>query len=229
MKYIALLLAVLLGCAATATITPADTLPTFDATKPIERAIHSTVMLQTPAGRTFCSGTIVKGTEHILTAAHCVDDGDDFVLVGLHGRYAADVVFLDELNDIALLRPPRGTLRPRDGVPLAGAPGRMGDHVFALGHARGDAFPFTLTDGIISFAHRIGDDGAHYVQGTPELVPGMSGGGFYNDRGQLLGANLFHFLAPTYCQFPPCGIYQDSPMRGFSYLPLIKDALARAK
>lgn len=227
MNRIALLLTALLtlGCAATTT-NAEDTLPTFDATRPVERAIHSTVLVQTYAGRTFCSGTIVKGTKHVLSAAHCFEDGEPFVLVGLHGRYGADVVHLDTLNDIAVLRPFGVEIRKRDGVPLARKPGKMGDRVFALGHARGDEFPFTMTSGIVSHPRR--DNNGVYVQATAPLVGGMSGGGFYNDSGELLGANLFVWLAPAYCRFPPCGVYQDSSMYGFSYQPLVKDALERA-
>lgn len=222
MKHLALLaIAVLLGCATTST-NAEDTLPHFDASRPVERAIHSTVLVQTITGRTFCSGTLVKGTKHVLSAAHCFGGGD-FMLVGMHGTYLADVVHLDEANDIAILRPYGVDIRRVDGVPLARKPGRMGDRVFALGHAKGDEFPFTLTDGVISFPHR--DDNGHYVQATAPLVGGMSGGGFYNDAGELLGANLFVWLTPTHCKFPPCGTYQDSPMYGFSYLPLVKDAL----
>jgi S1-C subfamily serine protease len=224
LKYIALLLFAILGCATTATSSPSDTLPTFDATKPVERAIHSTVLVQTITGRTYCSGTIIKGEKLVLSAAHCFEDADrGFLLRGLHGVYEATVVFLDTANDIALLRPSEGVLRARDGVPLARKPGRMGDRVFALGHARGDEYPFTMTSGIVSHPHRT--DNGHYVQSDTPLVGGMSGGGFYNDRGELLGANLFVWLAPVYCRFPPCGYYQDSPMYGFSYLPIIKDAL----
>jgi S1-C subfamily serine protease len=226
LKYVALFLFALTACAATSTNTPSTTIPSWDATKPVERAVHSTVLVQTLSGRTFCSGTIVKGTGLILSAYHCFDDDRDFRLVGLHGAYHADVVAKDERNDIAILRPYDVDIRHRDGVPLARKPGRMGDRVFALGHAKGDSFPFTLTDGIISFPRR--DDNGVYVQSTTPLVGGMSGGGFYNDRGELLGANLFVWLAPTYCNIGCSGIYQDSPMYGFSYLPLVKAALKAA-
>jgi len=218
------LFAVLVGCATTQT-NAEGTLPTFD--KPVERAIHSTVLVQDEQERTYCSGTLVKKTRHILSAAHCFPPGQTFSLVGLHGRYGADVVHLDLENDIALLRPRGVEIRLRDGVPLARKPGRMGESVFALGHAKGDAFPFTLTSGIISYPHRK-DSAGHYVQATSPLVPGMSGGGFYNSRGELLGANLFVWTLPVHCMFPPCGAFQDSPMYGFSYHPLIKDALQSA-
>lgn len=227
MKLIALLLVALLGCA-TAAATPADTLPTWDATRPVERAIHSTVLIQLPApdGRTFCSGTIVKGTKLILSAWHCFDDGRDFQVTGIHGTYRADIVARDWRNDIAILRPIDVNVKRTEGVPLARRPGKMGERVFAFGHARGDVFPYTLTDGIISFDHRINPkSGAHYVQATAPLVGGMSGGGFYNERGELLGANLFVWLSPTYCLVGCSGIYQDSPMYGFSYLPLVKRAI----
>lgn len=226
MKRLALLLALLLtGCTATKT-NAEDTLPHFDATRPIERALHSTVLVQTRGGDTFCSGTIVRGTGLILSAWHCFADGRDFVLTGVHGTYRAQIAALDRDNDIVFLRPSI-RISKRDGVPIANSPGKMGEPVYALGHAGGDAYPFTLTSGIISFPHRT--EPKHYVQATAPLLGGMSGGGFYNARGELLGANLFVWLSPLHCAFDCPGVYQDSPLYGFSYLPLVKDALSRAK
>lgn len=221
-KYILLAL-VLLGCSTK----PTSTTPHFSASRPIDRAVHATVAVQTLEGRTYCSGTIVQGTGLVLSAAHCFDEGRKFRLSGLHGTYSARVVVLDTENDVAVLRPLDVAFRRGDGVPLAKSPARMGDRTFALGHARGDEFPFTLTEGIVSFPHRT--DNGHYVQATTPLVGGMSGGGFYNARGELLGANLFNWLTSTYCQSPPCGQYQDSPMYGFSYLPIVKDAIDGAR
>jgi S1-C subfamily serine protease len=226
LKHLALLFALLLvGCATTKTNTE-DTLPHFDATAPIERALHATVLIQTRQGETFCSGTIVQGTGLILSAGHCFADGREFQLTGVHGTYLADIASVDPDNDILFLRP-RIRISKRDGVPLAAEPGKMGETVYALGHAGGDAYPFTLTSGIISFPHRT--DPHHYVQATAPLMGGMSGGGFYNARGELLGANLFVWLDAVHCLFDCPGVFQDSPLYGFSYLPLVKDALARAK
>lgn len=226
MKRTALLLfAFLVGCATTSTNIAEDTPPAVGASREVERAVDSTVLLKTADGRTFCSGTVIKREKLILTAAHCVEDGEPFLVEWRERLSIAYLVHVDLLNDIALLRPPHGLLSARDGVPIARRPARMGERVFALGHARGDDFAFTMTSGIVSHPHRT--DNGHYVQSDAPLVGGMSGGGFYNDRGELLGANLFMWLSPVLCTFSCAGVYQDSPMYGFSYLPLIKDALAR--
>lgn len=215
MKYLALLFVLLLATSAGA--------------QNIERGITSTVEIQSLIGRTFCSGTIVKGTGLILSAWHCFDNGGRFRIRGAHGTYFADVIESDELNDIAILHPTDMHFAYSDGVPLSKRPAIPGEQVFAIGHPQvGQLFKNTVLSGVLSYWHRQLKDKQHFTQASIPIIRGMSGGGFYNSDGELLGASLFGWIIPTHCRYGSCNVFQDSSINGFSYLPLVYSALTRA-
>lgn len=192
-----------------------------DERSPLRNALDATVKVQNVLGETFCSGTIIRGTRLVLSAWHCFDGREDFQLEGVHGVYGADIVAKDETNDTVLLRPYGVNIRRRDGVRLARHAPRMGDVVFALGHANGDGLPYSFTAGVVSFAHR--KEPQHYMQSTAVLVGGMSGGGTYDRHGHLVGANLFEWETLS-CDFLACrktktGLY------GHSHLSVVRALL----
>lgn len=225
MKRIALLiltaaLVALVTCAAHAS--PEDTLVRDG--RGISRAIHATVMLQTPEGRTFCSGTVVKDTGLILTAEHCISDWTPADRVrSIYGLHSAAVIFFSVAQDVAFIKLNGFEVSRKDGVPIARSAPRMGDTIYALGHAMGDSHPFTMTKGIVSHSKRAGHfylgehhDANIWMQGDAALIGGMSGGGTYNAKFQLVGLNQFVMLARTHCTFPPCPA-QDSPVYGYAH------------
>lgn len=154
----------------------------------------------------------------LLSAWHCFDNGGDFQLNNNKDIFHANIVAVDQLNDLVVLRPFDYTYKKRDGVQLARRAPRIGDDVFAVGHAYGDGFPFTLTSGIVSYPKRVDDGHQTFMQTTAPLMGGMSGGGTYNNRGQLVGVNLFHRLEPVRCAFVCAGVYTRAPVSGHGYL-----------
>jgi S1-C subfamily serine protease len=190
---------------------------------PAERAVLSTVKVTTLEGDTFCSGTIVKGTGLILSAYHCFADNEPFLIKWNDFSFAAKLVVENEEQDVVVLRPLKGSIPLDAGVPLAARAPKLGETIFALGHALGDLLDFTLTVGIVSHELRV-TEGQRWMQATTPLVGGMSGGGAYNERGELVGVNLFVVQQPTRCWQPPCP-FQDMPVYGFAHFDVVTEAL----
>lgn len=184
------------------------------------------VQLQTESGRTFCSGTVIHGTGHILTAAHCVADSS--VWVRWAGkRFQAKVLRKNDTQDLAVLNPVGFRFSRRSGVRLGTYP-RYGDTVTSIGHAMGDKFPYTLTRGVVSHPKRDGlldTPGPIWLQSDTALIGGMSGGPLLNRRGRLVGVNQFVMQQPTrYCGEAVCPM-QDAPIYGFGHLSEIENIL----
>lgn len=149
------------------------------------------------------SGTVVSSDGLILTNAHVVGshswasvffkpasgDKPDGFYVGLVER-------IDETADLATLRlvdPP-----PSQSVATIGpaSPLDVGLDVHAVGHPEGEVW--TYTKGIVSAYRRdykwtTGDSlhQATVIQTQTPINPGSSGGGLFNDSGELVGVNSF--------------------------------------
>jgi S1-C subfamily serine protease len=132
-----------------------------------------------------CSGTYIA-PHTILTAAHCISNMDDQVwargpynLVG----YPVHVVYWDRKADLALLDAPFG----HPYVKIGSLPER-GDRVLNIGSP--EEFEFVESEGLIGqvdfHMHGFSSD---YLITTAMANPGSSGGGAFNDRGELIGVN----------------------------------------
>ena len=99
----------------------------------------------------------------------------------------ADVVGADPVTDRCLLRVQDGGLVPvpglRDYTTLT-----IGEAVYTIGSPQGLAN--TLGAGLLS-GLRTGDDKTEYIQITAPLSAGSSGGGLFDDRGNLIGITSF--------------------------------------
>jgi S1-C subfamily serine protease len=99
----------------------------------------------------------------------------------------ADVVGADLASDRCFLRVQDGELVPvpgfREYSTLA-----VGEAVYTIGSPKGLAN--TLGAGLLS-GLRIGDDKTEYIQITAPLSAGSSGGGLFDDRGNLIGVTSF--------------------------------------
>lgn len=146
------------------------------------------VVLAAPSQSDFRGGGIIQGsavavTDHLLlTNCHVVNDRP-FIRIFLDRvPTEATLVGADRAGDRCVLRADRTTLVPVSGIrpyeDLA-----QGEHVFAIGTPIG--LQHTLSEGLISGLHHLslGDT----VQTTAPISPGSSGGGLFDDRGNLIG------------------------------------------
>lgn len=157
-----------------------------DLYKKVERSIF--VVVATPSladakSRNFVTGSAVAITDHLLlTNCHVVkgrelikivqnDQATDAKLVA--GKMALDRCVLQA--DGITLQPVHG-IRPFDDL-------SVGEHVFAIGAPL--RLEHTLSEGLISSLHP--RSGINLVQTSAPISPGSSGGGLFDDRGNLIG------------------------------------------
>lgn len=129
-----------------------------------------------PLNHGTCSGAFISPYGHILTAKHCVDDGDYFEAITYDNkRYQVDVVAMSKKHDLALIhidkfKTPYFTLSTST---------TRGQQVFVLGSPIGLAD--VLSTGVIA---RLDGD-LLYLDCS--VLPGNSGGPVFDKEGKLLG------------------------------------------
>lgn len=163
----------------------------------------------------YCTGVWVS-SEHILTAHHCVADDDsdkneatesltlnlqevNYILkedlpnmFEVPSKFRnAIVIGLDEDRDLALLKivgetPIHETIFISNKIDI-------GEKLHIIGHVRG--LPWTYMNGVIS-ALRI-QDGVSLLQVSAPIYFGVSGGGAFNESGELVGITSFIYAAPN--------------------------------
>ncbi len=210
------LLLVAASCAAPATAVARRDVDT------VARAFHATVKLQSDLGRTFCSGVIVD--HKVVTAYHCIEDGEPVWVEGIDGRFEAAVWGTDPTSDLAVLVPADGR-RLSKGVKLARRAPTWGDDVWVIGHPLG-SYDFSITRGIVSHPKRDGGlFGGLWMQHDAGQIGGNSGGPVLNKRGQLVGIVSFGIIQGVYCTFRCAGVYQDTHINGAVHLTPIRRLL----
>ncbi|MGH8998149.1 MAG: S1C family serine protease, partial [Acidimicrobiia bacterium] len=136
------------------------------------------------------TGFIVSPDGEIITNHHVVS-GSRTILVTLPGEgdaRTAEVVASDEDEDVALLRLEGVTNLPAaelgDSESL-----RVGDEVFAVGHALGLSGGPTVSRGVVSGLQRANGSLRHLIQTDAALNPGNSGGPLFDAAGRVVGVN----------------------------------------
>lgn len=152
------------------------------------------------------SGSLITSDGYVLTNNHVIIGFDTVgVILKPQGEgdvpsdadaFAADVVKLDEVADLALLKirnwPDSGYIELGDADAIS-----VGDDVHAIGHPKGETW--TYTKGVIS-AMRRGYNWAYdnefkhqadVIQTQTPINPGNSGGPLFDDDGRLIGVNSF--------------------------------------
>ncbi|MDR0906511.1 MAG: trypsin-like peptidase domain-containing protein [Oscillospiraceae bacterium] len=158
-----------------------------------------------PSGHSIAtaSGFFITSDGMALTNYHVIDsaaalkitttDGKTYPVTGVYGY--------DALNDIALIQVDGTgfktlTLGDSDAV-------KQGETVYTLGSPRG--LDNTLSQGLVSNAKRVFEDGSTYIQMTAPISPGSSGGALINTYGEAVGistggdptANSIFFAVPV--------------------------------
>lgn len=135
------------------------------------------------------SGVVVED-ERVITNCHVAKAAASTQVKHGETHYPATMVRADAdpEHDLCLLYV-SGLRAP--AVPLAAIESlRVGQKVFALGAPRG--LELTLSEGIVSSLRKHGD--SHFIQTTASISSGSSGGGLFNDKGELVGITTFQSI-----------------------------------
>jgi serine protease Do len=147
----------------------------------VSPAVYMVIM----SGRFRGSAVAVSSTQAI-TNCHVVGRAEPIVLSNAAAQHRAKVVAADRRTDRCYLRIEDGELEPvqgfRDYATLA-----VGESVFTVGSPKGLAN--TLGNGLLSGLREL--EGVEYVQITAPVSRGSSGGGLFDDRGNLIGVTTF--------------------------------------
>lgn len=140
------------------------------------------------------SGFILTENGYIVTNYHVIEDayrGNLDVTVMLHdgSRYGADIVGVEESNDVAVLKIDATNLYP---VTLGDSDSLMvGDDIYAVGNPLGE-LEFSMSTGHVSALDRMlatsdSTDSISMFQIDAAVNSGNSGGPAYNCKGEVVG------------------------------------------
>jgi hypothetical protein len=161
--------------------------------KKVERSVF--VVLASPSlaevkVRNIAQGSAIAVSDHLLlTNCHVVKDRPLIKLWQDGTRADATLVAADDKTDRCVIKTDELTLKPIGGVrPLDSL--AVGEHVFAIGAPI--SLERTLSEGLIS-GLRPGR-ARHLVQTSAPISPGSSGGGLFDERGNLVGITTAGFM-----------------------------------
>jgi len=161
-------------------------LPTPLLFKAASPAVYA-VLGQATALATSQGSAVAVSSKEAITNCHVVARSKTITLANATTRLRAEVIAADRKTDRCYLRVLDGELEPvpgfRDYASLS-----VGEVVFTIGSPEG--LINTLGDGLLSGLRR-SEEGVEYVQITAPVSPGSSGGGVFDDRGNLIGITTF--------------------------------------
>lgn len=142
------------------------------------------------------SGVVITTQGHVVTNYHVVEGASD-VQILWQGQYLkAEIVGVDELTDLAVLRVTEDIALP--AVKMGNALDvRVGDWAIVIGNPLGKQFADTVTVGVVSALNREIDGSSivKMLQTDAAINSGNSGGGMFNTRGELIGIPSLKFSA----------------------------------
>jgi S1-C subfamily serine protease len=168
-------------------------LPPEQLFKTLERSVY--VVAATPSiadarARNVMQGSAVAVSEHLLlTNCHVVKGRELIKIVQDHTVSDATLIAADSSADRCVLRADDVTLVPITGVRAFGDLA-VGEHVFAIGAPRG--LERTLSEGLLSGLRH--QPGRNLVQTSAAISPGSSGGGLFDERGNLIGITTMQLI-----------------------------------
>ncbi len=140
------------------------------------------------------SGVVITTQGHVVTNYHVIEGASD-VQVLWQGQYLkAEIVGVDELTDLAVLRVMEDVNLP--AVKMGNAQDvRVGDWAIVIGNPLGDQFADTVTVGVVSALGREleGSSIVKMLQTDAAINSGNSGGGMFNTHGELIGIPSLKF------------------------------------
>ena len=140
------------------------------------------------------SGVVITTQGHVVTNYHVIEGASD-VQVLWQGQYLkAEIVGVDELTDLAVLRVLEDVTLP--AVKMGDAQNvRVGDWAIVIGNPLGKQFADTVTVGVVSALGREieGSSFVKMLQTDAAINSGNSGGGMFNTKGELIGIPSLKF------------------------------------
>jgi S1-C subfamily serine protease len=134
----------------------------------------------------FRGSAVAVSAHEAITNCHVVARPEPILLVNATAQHRAEVASADRSTDRCYLRVLDGELEPvqgfRDYASLA-----VGETVFTIGSPKG--MVNTLGNGLVSGLRKSED--TQFIQITAPVSKGSSGGGLFDDRGNLIGVTTF--------------------------------------
>lgn len=140
------------------------------------------------------SGVVITTQGHVVTNYHVVEGASDVQVLWQDQYLSAEVVGVDELTDLAVLRVTENVTLP--SVQMGSAEEvRVGDWAIVIGNPLGQQFADTVTVGVISALNRELEDSTivKMIQTDAAINSGNSGGGMFNTKGELIGIPSLKF------------------------------------
>ena len=146
------------------------------------------ITVKTSSGSGAGSGVVLTSDGYIVTNYHVANESSTSISVKFYDNsvYAATYVLGDEVADVALIK-----IEKEDCVPVEVADSEkveMGDSVVVIGNALGNGI--SITSGIVSNINgtfTLDDVATPVIQVDAAINQGNSGGGLFNEYGQLIG------------------------------------------
>ena len=142
------------------------------------------------------SGVVITTQGHVVTNYHVVEGASDVQVLWQNQYLSAEVVGVDELTDLAVLRVTEDVTLPAAQMGRA-EDVRVGDWAVVIGNPLGQQFADTVTVGVISALNRELSDSSivKMLQTDAAINSGNSGGGMFNTKGELIGIPSLKFSA----------------------------------
>lgn len=166
-------------------------LPAVDIFKQTSPSIYLIVSAKNDAtlkrGKSIYEGSAVAITPTLaLTNCHIVKGRKTLILIQGRQKDTAVVVASDPKTDRCIIEAQAMKMHPISGVRSYGDLS-VGEKVYTIGNPSG--LVSTLGEGIVSGLRT--QKGVRYVQTSAPISPGSSGGGLFDERGNLLGITSF--------------------------------------
>lgn len=140
------------------------------------------------------SGVVITTDGHVVTNYHVIEGANDVQVLWQGQYFQAEIVGVDELTDLAVLRVTEEASLPavRMGDPEQV---RAGDWAIVIGNPLGNQFADTVTVGVVSAVGRELESSSivKMIQTDAAINSGNSGGGMFNTKGELIGIPSLKF------------------------------------